>query len=39
MDTTVARYIGLGAMIVFFVVTVLLMPRIFGTNPSPEDER
>jgi hypothetical protein len=28
-----AKLIGLGILVVVFVITVLLMPKIFGVNP------
>jgi hypothetical protein len=35
-NITLMRLLGLAFCIVVFVVTVLLMPRIFGTNPPIE---
>jgi hypothetical protein len=35
-DLTLMRLIGLGGAIVAFVVTILLMPWIFGENPPSE---
>lgn len=34
-DITLARYVGLGLTVVIFIVTVLLMPWIFGVARSP----
>ncbi|MGH7279239.1 MAG: hypothetical protein ACREJG_11205 [Candidatus Rokuibacteriota bacterium] len=33
-----AKLVGLGVVFVIFVVTVLLMPRIFGVTPPPETD-
>jgi len=35
-NATLAKLIGLGVVIVIFVVTILLMPRIFGAKRPPE---
>lgn len=35
-NSTLAKLIGLGVVVVIFVVTVLLMPRIFGAKPPPK---
>ncbi|MBI1734830.1 MAG: hypothetical protein HYR51_06630 [Candidatus Rokubacteria bacterium] len=33
---TTLRLVGLGCLVLIFIATVLLMPRIFGENPSRE---
>jgi len=35
-SSTLAKLIGLGIVVVIFVVTILLMPRIFGANRPPK---
>lgn len=34
-NITVARYVGLGVTVVIFIVTVLIMPWVFGVERSP----
>ena len=35
-NSTLAKLIGLGIVVVIFVVTIVLMPRIFGAKRPPE---